>query len=503
MKKISKLFALILTLIIALSTLIPTVSAFAEEKDAIYEDVLKRGELVVGLSADYAPYEFHAEVDGKDTVVGFDISIAQKIADDLGVKLKIEELGFDALLGALKTGKIDLIISGMAPTPERVKEVNFSDSYLVVQQRVIVRKEDKEKFQSVNDFKGVKVAVQKQTTQEELANNELVGSIPTSLQKIPDVMMNLTNKKVDAAILEGPVADAYVERDKNLVFADVTFEQGAKETAVAISKDAPVLTEKVNASIKTVNENNLLEGYKKEAGKLMFTDDQGFLKKYGKFYISGAGYTIFLAFIGVLFGAILGGLLALMKLAKSKILRAIAIVYIEYVRGTPLLVQIFIVYFGTPILFQGISVLTQAVGLGAIAFDLSKVAAGCIALALNSGAYVAEIIRAGINAVNKGQLEAARSLGMNQGQSMRFIILPQAIKNILPALGNEFVTVIKESSVVSVIGVSELIFQAGNIQGASFKPFLPYLIVSLIYFVLTFTISRLLGVAERRMSTSD
>ena len=213
-------------------------------------------------------------------------------------------------------------------------------------------------------------------------------------------------------------------------------------------------------------------------------EEQSFLGKYLPYYLSGAGYTVFLAFIGVLFGAVFGGILALMKLAKNKFLKIIATVYVEYVRGTPLLVQIFIVYFGT----------------GVLGFDMSKLAAGCIALALNSAAYVAEIIRAGINAVNKGQVEAARSLGMSQAQAMRFIILPQAVKNILPALGNEFVTVIKESSVVSVIGVSELIFQTGVVQGASFKPFIPYVIVSLIYFVLTFTISRLLGVAERRMA---
>jgi His/Glu/Gln/Arg/opine family amino acid ABC transporter permease subunit len=487
MKLGKKTAALITSMLLILLTLLPLQSALAEEKDTIYDNIQKRGELIVGLSADYAPYEFHADVDGKDQIVGFDISIAQKIADDLGVKLKIEELGFDALLGALKTGKIDLIISGMAPTPERLQEVNFSIPYMQVQQKVIVREDEKNNFKSTKDFSGIKVGVQKQTTQEELAKNELIGSIPTSLQKVPDIIMNLKNKKVDAAVLEGPVAEAYVDRDKNLTFADVTFEQGEKEAAVAISKEAPVLTEKVNKSIKEINDNNLLDGYKKEAGKLMFTDDESFLGKYGKFYINGAGYTIFLAFMGVLFGAILGGLLALMKLSKSKILRGLAIAYIEYVRGTPLLVQIFIVYFGT----------------GVLGLDLSKISAGCIALALNSGAYVAEIVRAGINAVNKGQLEAARSLGMNQTLAMRYIILPQAIKNILPALGNEFVTVIKESSVVSVIGVSELIFQAGNVQGASFKPFLPYLVVSLIYFVLTFTISRLLGVAERRMSTSD
>lgn len=466
---------------------IPLKTVLAETTDPYYEKIQQKGELIVGLSADYAPYEFHAEIDGKDTIVGFDISIAQKIADDMGVKLHIEELGFDALLGALKTGKIDLIISGMAVTEERLKEVDFSDTYMTMKQRVIVRKGDADKYKNTLDFEGVPVGVQKQTTQEALAQNELVGSIPTSLQKIPDVIMNLKNEKVDAAILEGPVAEAYVDRNPDLVFADVEFKDGNKDTAVAVPKNAPVLLESINTSIKEIKDEGLLEEYKKEANELMFHDEQGFFAKYYKFYVNGAGYTIFLALIGVLFGTILGAFLALMKLAKSKFVRILATIYIEYVRGTPLLVQIFIVYFGT----------------GILGVDMSRLAAGCIALALNSGAYVAEIIRAGITAVNKGQLEAARSLGMNQTQAMRFIIFPQAIKNILPALGNEFVTVIKESSVVSVIGVSELIFQAGNVQGASFKPFLPYVIVSLIYFVLTFTLSRLLGVAERRMNTSD
>ncbi|MCB5954521.1 ABC transporter permease subunit [Enterococcus sp. CWB-B31] len=487
MKTWKKFFTLILPVLIVVLSLLPIKTAFAEETDAVYDKIMDRGELIVGLSADYAPYEFHANVDGKDTIVGFDVAIAQKIADDLGVDLKIEELGFDALLGALKTGKIDLIISGMAPTVERLKEVDFSTAYMDVQQRVIVRKEDQDTFKTTDDFEGIKVGVQKQSTQEELAKNELTGSIPTSLQKVPDIIMNLKNKKVDAVILEGPVAEAYVDRNDDLVFADVEFVEGEKQTAIAMAKNTPILKERVNASIQTIKDNNLLDGYKKDAAALMFEDNENFIQKYGRFYLNGAGYTIFLAFIGVLFGGILGGILALMKLSKSKILRALAIIYIEYVRGTPLLVQIFIVYFGT----------------GVLGLDLSKLAAGCIALSLNSGAYVAEIVRAGINAVNKGQLEAARSLGMTQPQAMRYIILPQAIKNILPALGNEFVTVIKESSVVSVIGVSELIFQAGNVQGASFKPFLPYLVVSLIYFVLTFTISRLLGVAERRMSTSD
>jgi polar amino acid transport system permease protein len=135
--------------------------------------------------------------------------------------------------------------------------------------------------------------------------------------------------------------------------------------------------------------------------------------------------------------------------------------------------------------------------------DLSRFIPGIIALSINSGAYVAEIIRAGILAVDKGQMEAARSLGFNQGLAMRLVVLPQAIKNILPALGNEFVVVIKESSIVSVIGIAELMYNAGIVRGATYRPMEPLLVAAAIYFVLTFSLSKLLGVAEKRMRTGD
>ena len=238
MKKMCKWFASTMILIV-LFFCVTTKLVHAETTDPVYEKIKQNGALIVGLSADYAPYEFHATIDGKDEIVGFDLSIAKKIADDLGVDLKIEELGFDALLGALKTGKIDLVISGMAATDERKKEVNFSDTYMEVQQKVIVRKEDQNRFQSTADFNGVAVGAQKQTTQEELAKNELSGSLVTSLQKVPDLITNLNSKKVDAVVMEGPVAEAYVQSNDNLAIADdVVFEKGTKETAIAISKGA-------------------------------------------------------------------------------------------------------------------------------------------------------------------------------------------------------------------------------------------------------------------------
>lgn len=460
--------------------------AAGEETDPYYEKVIQNGELVVGLSADYAPNEFHATVNGKDEIVGSDISLAKKIAKDLGVKLTIKELGFDALLGAMKTGKIDVIISGMSPTPERLQEVNFTDNYSDVRQTVVVRKKDKEKFKTLDDFDGVKVGAQKQSTQEELAKNEIPGSTVVSLQKVTDLILNLKNGKVDAIVVEGPVGEAYISQNPDLAMTKIRFEDGEMHQAIALPKEAPALEEKLNASIAEVREKNLMKYYLAEAGSHM-VEHESFLAKYGSYYLKGAGYTIFVAFIGVLFGCILGCLLALMKLSTNFLFKWIAIVYIEYVKGTPLLVQVFLVYFGTAV----------------VGMNMSALIAGCIALALNSAAYVAEIIRAGIQAVDNGQLEAARSLGMSYNKAMYHVVLPQAVKNILPALGNEFVTVIKESSIVSVIGVSELMFQAGVVQGASFKPFLPIVFVSLIYFVLTFTISRLLGVAERRLGVSD
>jgi len=160
-------------------------------------------------------------------------------------------------------------------------------------------------------------------------------------------------------------------------------------------------------------------------------------------------------------------------------------------------VQIFIVFYGLP------QIGIEFPDVPALGEDFPRFMAGAIALSLNSAAYVAEIIRAGIQAVDKGQMEAARSLGMPHSMAMRYIILPQAVRNILPALGNEFVVVIKEYSIVSVIGVAELMYNAETVRGNTFRPFEPLIIAALIYFAMTFTLSKLVGKAERRMRTSD
>lgn len=215
--------------------------------------------------------------------------------------------------------------------------------------------------------------------------------------------------------------------------------------------------------------------------------DFSFLSEYYSFFIDGVKFTIFLAFFAVLIGFVLGLLLSLMRLSNKKILNIISSAYIEFIRGTPVLVQLYIVFYGLPHL--GIT--------------LPDFIAGIIALSVNSSAYVAEIIRAGIQAVDKGQMEAARSIGMTPSMAMRYIIIPQAVKNILPALGNEFIVVIKESSIASIIGIHELMYNADTVRGNIFKPFEPLIIAAIIYFILTFSLSKVVGVFERRMKTSD
>lgn len=221
--------------------------------------------------------------------------------------------------------------------------------------------------------------------------------------------------------------------------------------------------------------------------------DFSFVSEYMPYFINGIKSTLLISLISVFLGVVFGSLLCFMKSSKFEIfkinpLKIIASVYIEIMRGTPMLLQISIVYIAFDELFR---------------INMSALTAGIIAVSLNSAAYVSEIVRAGIEAVDKGQLEAARSLGMNQFKAMRLIIIPQAIRNILPAIGNEFVTVIKESSMASVIGVGELMYAAKVVRGKTFRGFEPLIVVAIFYFVLTFSLGRLINYLERRMKASD
>ncbi len=213
------------------------------------------------------------------------------------------------------------------------------------------------------------------------------------------------------------------------------------------------------------------------------------VKYWDVFLIKGLSITISLSIIAVFFGAILGALLALGKMSRFKILRGIITAFIEVIRGTPILLQLYLFYFILPMALPALNIETYP----SIA----------IALVVNSSAYVSEVIRSGIQAVDKGQTEAARSLGLNKTQTMLKVVLPQAVKNILPALGNEFIMIIKETSLASTFFVGDLMTSYLTVRGATFLAIESLFIVGVIYFVLTFALSKLVGVYENKLKNAE
>ena len=221
-----------------------------------------------------------------------------------------------------------------------------------------------------------------------------------------------------------------------------------------------------------------------------------FLPKYGTLFIQGVECTLLLAVVSVLLAVIPALLLALMRLSKNRIIKGVSGAYITVFRSTPLLVQLMIISFG---LFVNFNVRYNLFGF----IPLLNFVPCVVALALNSSAYVAEIFRAGILAVDAGQMEAARSLGLSKWQGMKMVVLPQAIKNVLPALANEIITMVKESSICATYGMMELMWAAKTTAGSTMIGVGPYVFIAAIYFCINFPASKAVEAVERRMRRGD
>lgn len=207
---------------------------------------------------------------------------------------------------------------------------------------------------------------------------------------------------------------------------------------------------------------------------------------YLPFFLEGALYTIGISVLGILLGTILGLIIGMGKMLKNKLLALPFNLFITFFRGTPLFVQILLIHFGLIPAFIG---------------QTNAIIAGIVALSLNASAYIAEIFRAGIQSIDRGQMEAARSLGLTHAQAMRYVILPQAFKRMVPPLGNEFIVLLKDSSLLAVITVPELMYWGRAFQGQYYKIWEPYLTAAVIYLILTLSLSYILGRIEKRLAT--
>ena len=504
MKKVKILSCFIMLLFVTIMMPLQLDAKTKHEKGNLLNEILERKELVVGTSPDFPPNEFiDTTKTGQDQYVGSDMDFARYLASELGVKLTIKAMDFDAVLASLTTGQIDMAITGITKTPERLNAMEMSEAYFDEAgesgwQALLVKEADKDKYRSLKDFNGKRIAMQAGSLQEYYATSQLEDIEIQYITSLNDAINLLKNGTVDAVSTAWGTGHDFAKQNEGLYIGEeYLFKLNPDYTGnrVGIPKGEIALLEKTNEIIEQVREQGLYEewyenaiNYEKEkiSGNYLQRTFK-IARRYAPMFMQGLLVTLGLAFITVLGGTLIGAALALIKLSNHKLVQFITNVYIEIIRGTPLLLQLW--------LFVSIFALINS--------EIPMTVSVIVALIINSSAYVAEIIRGGILSVDKGQWEAAKSLGMSNKHMMKRIIFPQAIKNILPSLGNEFIMMVKETSLASAFYIGELMSVNNIVKTATFFQLETLTIVGCIYFVVTFSLSKLVKYMEGRMSVSD
>lgn len=255
--------------ILGLALFMTLTACGSSSNENLQEKIEKKGKLVVAMSPDYAPFEFKALVDGKDTVVGADVQLAQAIADELGVKLEISSMSFDNVLSSLQTGKADMAISGLSPTEARKKVYDFSDPYYEDENAILVKANDVDKYTSIDSLSGAKVAVQKGTVEEDLAKKQLENANIISLTSMGEAINELKSGQVQAVDLEKPVAEGYLDQNPDLALASFALKTSDGDAkAVAMPKDSGELVDTVNKVIKKLKDEGKYQQFISDAAKL-------------------------------------------------------------------------------------------------------------------------------------------------------------------------------------------------------------------------------------------
>ena len=479
--------------------------------------------LRIGMEAAYAPFNWTQDDDSNGAVKidgtnqyanGYDVQVAKKIAKELGKKPLIVKTSWNGLIPALTSGKIDMIIAGMSQTEERKKEIAFSNSYYTSEPVVLVQKNGAyAQAKTLDDFKGAKITSQQGVYLYNLISQLKGAKQETAMGDFAQMRQALESGVIDGYISERP--EALTAEAANSAFKMIQFKKGfevGKEDAsiaIGMQKDDKRMA-KVNEAISKISSQDQVklmdEMIKKQpVEKTPAKEKQNFFKEVTKIwqanwpqFLRGAGLTLLISITGTITGLLIGLLIGVFRTAPTSKNKALAIlqklfgwflnVYIEIFRGTPMIVQSMVIYYGS----------AQAFGI-----SIDRTIAAIFIVSINTGAYMSEIVRGGIFAVDKGQFEAATALGMTHGQTMRKIVLPQVIRNILPATGNEFVINIKDTSVLNAISVVELYFSGNTIATQTYQYFQTFTIIAVIYFILTFTVTRILRYVERRFDTDE
>ncbi|MBE9189274.1 ABC transporter substrate-binding protein/permease [Gloeocapsopsis crepidinum LEGE 06123] len=485
MKKLKLLFTISLAVIVAL---IIVVSDGINNRIAAQSEYAGRT-LVMVTSADYPPYEFRDTAAGNE-IIGFDIDIANYIAQELGFELKIQDTDFSGIIPALQSQRADFAMAGMTPTEERRQNVDFSDIYYAAKNTIVALQGSN--LEEPEDLAGKRVGVQLGSIQETTAREfENVTIVP--LNRTGEIIQEVKARRVDAAIIEDTIATGFVANNPDLEFN--TIEAGEGGSAIAFPRGSPLVADfnRVLQQMQSSGEiDRLINKWFGGEPETTANANDGFsfaqIAPSIPFILRGILVTLQFTALSAFFGFIWGTILSLFKISTFKPLVWFATAYTSIFRGTPLLLQIALVYYATP----------QITG-----YNIPALLAGVITFTLNSGAYISETIRGGILAVDKGQREAALSLGVPYRPMMLDIILPQAIKNILPALVNESIALLKDSALVSTIGVADLLRRAQIVGAERYIYFEPLIVAGVIYYLMVMSLTWGGYALERRLQRSS
>ena len=464
-------------------------------------DRTERPTLRMGTEATFPPYEYFSGPD----IVGIDVDVVRKIADRLGYDLTVSHMNFDSVITAVQSGKADIAASGITVTEDRKKSADFTLPYVESSQLIIVK--DGSPVKEPGPLKGKRVGVQHGTT----ADLYMVKNFqePQRYDNGALAIAALLVDKLDAVVLDQDPARVHVSRQPGIRLLDqpLTSEVYAfafRKGSPLVASFNPILKEmkangelaKIVAHYQGVMRQQASKAKKSPSSTLFARVKDSFYTNFVKedryrYLLNGFGITMLISISAVLVGILIGFLVAVIRTTadqtrKLKFPNLLCKIYLTVIRGTPVVVQLMIIYF---VIFS--------------AFDISKVLVAIVAFGVNSGAYVAEIVRAGIQSIDRGQMEAGRSLGLSYSQTMLHIIIPQAFKNVLPALGNEFIVMLKETSVSGFIALQDLTKGGDIIRSQTYDAFLPLLAVAAIYLALVTLFSHLLSRFEKRMKVNE
>lgn len=440
----------------------------------------------IGTDVTFAPFEFQ---DASGNFVGIDMDLLDAIAKDQNFQYEIKPLGFNAAVQALEARQVDGVIAGMSITDERKQKFDFSDPYFDSGVVMAIRK-DEESIKGYEDLKGKKVAVKTGTEgysfAESISAKHGFTIVPfdDSAQMYDDVK---TGNSV-ACFDDFPVLAYGVKQNNGLKIVTKMVPGASYGFAVSKGQNQELL-QKFNAGLVNLRNSGefdrIQEKYVGENAPSPVNQSRlGLVMESLPYLLKGLGKTLLLTIVSLFFAFFIGLIFGFMKVGRNKWLRGIATVFVDIFRGIPLLVLAFFIYFGIP----------QAFG-----FTMSPLVAAVLTLSLNAGAYVTEIIRGGIQSIDPGQLEAARSLGLPYRKAMMKIIIPQAIKIMIPTFINQMVITLKDTSILSVIGMVELTQSGKIIIARTFSSFDIWLTVAIMYLIVITILTKFADRLERKV----